>query len=89
MSRTRSARLLTPGEVAGLWRVSEMTVRRWIASGRLPVVDIAPPGCRKPRSRVRETDLLDLVDQLAVSSSVQRRGAGPSGTAGAASQLAR
>jgi excisionase family DNA binding protein len=67
MGRTRTARLLTPAQVGELWGVSEMTVRRWISSGRLPSVDIAPPGCRKPRTRVRENDLLDLVDQLAGS----------------------
>ena len=72
MGRARSARLLTPGEVGELWGVSEMSVRRWISSGRLPSVDIAPPGCRKPRTRVREDDLLNLVDQLGGSSARNR-----------------
>lgn len=78
MSRATSARLLTPGQVGELWGVSEMTVRRWIASGRLPIVNVAPPGCRKPRTRIREDDLLSLVDQLGGSPARDRdRGKSP------------
>lgn len=58
-------RLLTPAQVGELWECSEMTVRRWIASGQLQVVDIAPPGTKKPRLRVREADYKALVDSLA------------------------
>lgn len=32
----RGSRLMTPGEVAALFRVSPKTVSRWAASGRLP-----------------------------------------------------
>lgn len=42
-----------------------MTIRRWIASGRLPVVDIAPPGVKKPRTRIRECDVSALEEELA------------------------
>lgn len=58
-------RLLTPAQVGELWGVSEKTVRRWIASGQLPIVDIAPPGTRRTRIRIREEDAAALVASLA------------------------
>lgn len=57
-------KLLTITQVGELWDCSEMTVRRWIASGALPVVDIAPPGTKKPRLRVREGDYRAFVESL-------------------------
>lgn len=65
MSTESRVRLLTPAQVGELWGCSEMTIRRWIASGRLKVVDIAPPGTRKPRLRIREVDLDALNEELA------------------------
>lgn len=58
------ARLLTPAQVGELWGCSAMTIRRWIASGRLPAVDIATPGAKKTRLRIRETDAIALLENL-------------------------
>jgi excisionase family DNA binding protein len=51
-----SARLLTPGEVADLFRVDPATVSRWAASGRL--VSVRTPGGHR---RFRETDITALL----------------------------
>lgn len=59
-----SVRLLKPAEMATLWGVSEKTVRRHIAAGDLPVVDIAPPGSRKPCTRIRECDAAAYIERL-------------------------
>jgi len=54
-----TGRLLTPAQTGELWGdVSERTVRRHIAAGVLPVVDIAPPGSKKPKIRIREVDAI-------------------------------
>ncbi|MEU8264432.1 BldC family transcriptional regulator [Micromonospora sp. NPDC048999] len=46
-------RLLTPGEVAALFRVDAKTVTRWAAAGRLPYIR-TPGGHRRfPESYVR------------------------------------
>ncbi|MEV0618566.1 helix-turn-helix domain-containing protein [Nonomuraea sp. NPDC050404] len=66
MKHGESARLLTPKQVGELWGVSEWTVRRHIASGALPYLNIAPPGCRKPRTRIRESDAVAYIDSLIV-----------------------
>lgn len=60
-----TGRLLTPKQVGELWGdVSEWTVRRHIAAGGLPTVDISPPGCKKPRTRIRECDAISYVASL-------------------------
>lgn len=59
-----TARLLTPAEMGALWGVSEKTVRRHIAAGGLPVVDISPPGSRKSWTRIRECDAIEYVASL-------------------------
>jgi predicted site-specific integrase-resolvase len=67
------ARLLTPAQAGEIWGCSEWTIRRWVAAGRLPVVDIAPPGVKKPRTRIRESDLAALTDELASGRNARRR----------------
>lgn len=49
--------LLTPAEAAGRIGASEAHVYRAIASGELRVVDIAQPGSRRSKTRVRSDDL--------------------------------
>lgn len=58
------ARLLTPKELADLWGCSTATIRRWIASGQIPVVDIAPPGSKTTKIRIREVDAVALTRRL-------------------------
>ena len=50
-------RLMTPGEVAVLFRVDPKTVTRWAAAGR--IASIRTPGGHR---RFRETDVLALLD---------------------------
>ena len=49
--------LFTPREAADRLRCSENHVYRLIARGALRAVDIAQPGSRKPKTRVRSDDL--------------------------------
>jgi excisionase family DNA binding protein len=49
--------LHTPAEAADRIRASESHVYRLIADGKLRAVDIAQPGSRKPKTRVRSDDL--------------------------------
>lgn len=50
-------RLLTPGEVAALFRVDPKTVSRWAAAGR--VTSIRTPGGHR---RFRESEIRALLD---------------------------
>jgi excisionase family DNA binding protein len=52
-----SERLLTPGEVATLFRVDPKTVTRWAASGRIS--SIRTPGGHR---RFREAEVRDLLE---------------------------
>lgn len=52
-----SERLLTPGEVAALFRVDPKTVTRWAASGRIS--SIRTPGGHR---RFRESEVRALLD---------------------------
>jgi excisionase family DNA binding protein len=49
-------RLMTPGEVASLFRVDPKTVSRWAISGRIP--SVRTPGGHR---RFRETDVRQLL----------------------------
>lgn len=49
-------RLMTPGEVASLFRVDPKTVSRWAISGRIP--SVRTPGGHR---RFRETDVRSLL----------------------------
>jgi excisionase family DNA binding protein len=52
-------RLLTPGEVAGLFRVDPKTVTRWATSGRIG--SIRTPGGHR---RFKESEVTALLAQL-------------------------
>ena len=52
-----SVRLLTPGEVATLFRVDPKTVTRWAASGRIS--SIRTPGGHR---RFREAEVRELLE---------------------------
>jgi excisionase family DNA binding protein len=52
-----SVTLYTPAEAGDRIRASESHVYRLIADGKLRSVDIAQPGSRKPKTRVRSDDL--------------------------------
>jgi excisionase family DNA binding protein len=54
MSEQREVRWLTVEDVATQLQVSQETVRRWIRSGRLPVLDLGGP---KAGYRIREDAL--------------------------------
>ena len=54
-----SERLLTPGEVAALFRVDPKTVTRWAASGRIS--SIRTPGGHR---RFRESEVKALLAEL-------------------------
>jgi excisionase family DNA binding protein len=54
-------RLLTPGEVAKLFRVDPKTVTRWALAGRIP--SIRTPGGHR---RFRESHIRALLNQRAV-----------------------
>ena len=56
-------RLLTPGEVALMFRVGPKTVTRWASAGRIG--SIRTPGGHR---RFRESDVTDLLADLTVES---------------------
>ena len=57
-------RLYTIPETAGLLgNVSKMHVYRLIAAGALRAVDIAVPGSRKSKTRIRGDDLAAFIEQ--------------------------
>jgi excisionase family DNA binding protein len=58
----QSTTLHTPEHAAELLECSENHVRRLIASGALPAVDIAQPGSRRPKTRIRDADLAAYID---------------------------
>lgn len=60
MPREGSERLLTPGEVAALFRVDPKTVTRWAASGRIR--SIRTPGGHR---RFREAEVNRLLREQA------------------------
>lgn len=59
LPRTGAERLLTPGEVAALFRVDPKTVTRWASAGRLG--SIRTPGGHR---RFREVEVRALLSQL-------------------------
>ena len=61
----RSDSLLTPGEVAALFRVDPKTVTRWAASGRIS--SIRTPGGHRRYREVEIRALLGLDDRPAVT----------------------
>lgn len=63
-------RLLTVKEVAALWGVDKQTVYRAIWAQELPYVDLAAPGAKKARIRIRES----AAEQYIASRETQPRG---------------
>src|SRR4051812_23310326 len=72
-------RLLTPGEVAALFRVDPKTVTRWAAAGRIGSIR-TPGGHRRFReSEVRALLEGDVVEEMREDDAANRpRNAGPS-----------
>jgi len=64
MTMNIQERLLTPGEVARMFRVDPKTVTRWAASGRIG--SIRTPGGHR---RFRELEVNALLDGLPVDAS--------------------
>ena len=64
-----SERLLTPGEVATLFRVDPKTVTRWATAGRIG--SIRPPGGHR---RFRESEVKTLLAELTTEASEPVRG---------------
>jgi excisionase family DNA binding protein len=62
LRHARGISLLTPKEAGDRLRCSEKHVYRLIARGLLRAVDIAQPGSRKPKTRIRSDDLDAYID---------------------------
>ncbi|MEU0530300.1 BldC family transcriptional regulator [Amycolatopsis tolypomycina] len=68
MTATMGGRLLTPGEVAALFRVDPKTVTRWATAGRIG--SIRTPGGHR---RFREAEVNDLLAELTTDASEPTR----------------
>lgn len=68
MTATMGGRLLTPGEVAGLFRVDPKTVTRWATAGRIG--SIRTPGGHR---RFRESEVNELLAELTTDASEPAR----------------
>lgn len=69
MTATVGGRLLTPGEVAALFRVDPKTVTRWATAGRIG--SIRTPGGHR---RFRESEVNQLLAELTTDASEPTRG---------------
>ncbi|TVT47481.1 BldC family transcriptional regulator [Amycolatopsis cynarae] len=69
MTATVGGRLLTPGEVAALFRVDPKTVTRWATAGRIG--SIRTPGGHR---RFRESEVNALLAELTTDASEPTRG---------------
>jgi len=58
----KSVRLHTMPGAAGLLGCSEDHVYRLVAAGVLPAVDIAVPGARRSKTRIRDDDLCTYIE---------------------------
>lgn len=67
MTASTGGRLLTPGEVAALFRVDPKTVTRWATAGRIG--SIRTPGGHR---RFRESEVNELLAQLTTDASQPR-----------------
>ncbi len=54
--------LLTIPEVADELKIAPNTVYKMIAAGDLRAVDMAVPGARKSKTRIRQDDLLAFIE---------------------------
>lgn len=68
MTSTVGGRLLTPGEVAALFRVDPKTVTRWATAGRIG--SIRTPGGHR---RFRESEVNELLAELTTDASEPAR----------------
>ncbi|MFF1607178.1 BldC family transcriptional regulator [Amycolatopsis sp. NPDC058278] len=68
MTATMGGRLLTPGEVAALFRVDPKTVTRWATAGRIG--SIRTPGGHR---RFRESEVNELLAELTTDASEPTR----------------
>lgn len=68
MTATMGGRLLTPGEVAALFRVDPKTVTRWATAGRIG--SIRTPGGHR---RFREAEVNELLAELTTDASEPTR----------------
>ncbi|HKN51589.1 MAG TPA: BldC family transcriptional regulator [Amycolatopsis sp.] len=68
MTSTMGGRLLTPGEVAALFRVDPKTVTRWATAGRIG--SIRTPGGHR---RFRESEVNELLAELTTDASEPAR----------------
>ena len=66
MTSANAERLLTPGEVAALFRVDPKTVTRWASAGRIGSIRTPGGHWRFRESEVREM-LADLTSEATVS----------------------
>ncbi len=64
---SNAERLLTPGEVAALFRVDPKTVTRWASAGRIG--SIRTPGGHR---RFRESEVREMLADLTSEATVQR-----------------
>lgn len=62
MTNQNEEKLLTVAEVAGTFKVDDITVRRWIASGALEAVVLPQDGKRKSY-RVKRSTIDALLNQ--------------------------
>ena len=62
-TETKHITLLTPAAAAERLDCSDMHIYRLIAAGELPAVDIAQPGARRSKTRVRSDDVDTYIDQ--------------------------
>ncbi|OQO90973.1 BldC family transcriptional regulator [Saccharomonospora piscinae] len=68
MTTSTGGRLLTPGEVAALFRVDPKTVTRWATAGRIG--SIRTPGGHR---RFREAEVNQLLSELTTDASAHPR----------------
>jgi excisionase family DNA binding protein len=68
VTATMGGRLLTPGEVAALFRVDPKTVTRWATAGRIG--SIRTPGGHR---RFRESEVNELLAELTTDASEPTR----------------
>jgi excisionase family DNA binding protein len=57
-----SVQLHTPAGAGERLGCSDDTVMRIVASGELRVVDIAPPGSKRSKTRIRDDDLAAFIE---------------------------
>lgn len=55
-----------PAEVGERFGISTSAVLSLIRSGALPAVNVSPPGTRRPRYRISESDIAEFLERRAV-----------------------